>query len=170
MFSVAMAQEPKLNIYTDRSVYQSGESGIIFMELNTYGLIKDAEIEVVILSPENIIINGVIIYTEIPEKIIINKDIWQTEQIILREGLEFLHEEKTIMRSIDFTIPEAAPTGDYRIIAKATYIGGVLEQTGVIAIIGQGVVDAIIVIYIIIIFIVILAIIYSRTSYKRKKR
>lgn len=173
-FSVAMAEEtgskPTLAIYTDRCVYGAGESGTISLELNTYGLMRDAEIEVVVLSPENIIVDGVIIYTDIPEKVVINKDTMQTEQTIIKEGVLFLGDERTVFRTISFTIPEAAPTGDYRIIAKARYIGGVLEQENVISVIGQGVVDSILVIYILILFVVLLAIIHYKTKDTKKRR
>jgi len=169
-----MAQDPELNIYADRLVYGSGESGSLLLELNTYGLMKEAEIEVVILSPENVIVDGVIIYTEIPEKIVVNKDLWQTEQIILKEGFEFLGDEKTVLREISFTIPQAAPTGNYRVKARVLYIGGVIEEIGIFGVIGGGVVDSILVVYVLIIFIVILAIIhremFNKVKTKRRKR
>lgn len=169
---IVIAQEPELNIYADRLVYGAGDSGLLILELNTYGVMREAEIEVVILSPENVIVDGAIIYTKVPEVVNINKDTWQTEQTVLKEGLEFLQEERTVLRKIDFTIPQAAPTGDYKVKARVVYIGGVLEEEGVMGVVGGGVVDAILGIYVIIIFVMILAIIHREmfNKVKIKKR
>ena len=163
-------QEPNILIYADRPIYGAGESGVLLIQFNTYGIMREAEFEVVIISPENIIIDGVIMHTEIPEKIVVNKDNWQTEQIILKEGLEYLAEEKTIFRTIPFIIPEGAPTGDYEVRVRATYIGGVVEELGILPIVGQGVVDSILVIFVIVIFIVILAIINREFYLGKEKR
>ena len=146
---------PKLTVSTDKGIYTAGDSGTIFIQLDTYGIFSAAEIEAVVTSPEGIIIGGALIYTDIPEKIRIMPGTRQTEQVLLKEGVQYLGDEKTIMRTVRFEVPAAAPSGDYTVKARVIAHGVLLENSAVIGVIGAGAIDAILLIYIITIILVI---------------
>ncbi|MFH0832729.1 MAG: hypothetical protein V1900_03360 [Candidatus Aenigmatarchaeota archaeon] len=154
LVSFAIAKVPELNVFTDRGLYQSGESGTIFVELKTFGLISNAEMEVVVLSPENAIVDGAILQTEIPEKTSISKGM-QTEQILVEEGFGYLQEEKSITRTVNFKIPYNVPIGDYKVNARVVSGDILLEKSTTISVLGAGAADAIILIYTMIIILIL---------------
>ena len=144
-------QNPRLEIYANRDSYYAGEKGIITAEIETYGIIRQAEIELEILSPEGKLIYGNLLYTEIPQKSILNPYTEQTEQILYHENIEYMGPEKIVKRNIDFEVPIDAVTGTYtmNMILRTPEIE--LKKSGFLYISGGGqMIDFIILIYIVI--------------------
>lgn len=160
--------QPELNVTTDKDVYQTGDRGKIIITLNTYGLMKNAEIEATILSPENVIIGGAIIYTDIPERISTSKGGLQTEQVILQEDLDYIQPEKAITRVVNFEVPSAAYSGEYNVNVRAISGNMVLEKSTSITIFGTGVIESILLIYLLAIIIFIGMKYYSSLESKKK--
>ncbi len=138
-----------INIYTDKGVYQAGDTGKLFIEISSAD--KNIEIVAEIVSPEGVIIDGAILYTDLPEKIVLNPDTWQTEQVLIKEDMKYFTEGK-MTREIPFAVPQAAPTGDYTV---NVYIGNELRKSATIGIIGQEAVNDILLIYLIVIIFII---------------
>jgi hypothetical protein len=145
------AQQPTIEIYTDKNTYLSGQRGIIDIEVKTFGRISEAEIELEIISPGGVPIFGDIIYTKIPNEIVLNENTEQTIQTLYQETIDFMGPEKTACRSIEFEVPIDATEGIYTLYMRMTSPGLVLEKTKYLFISGGGeAVDFVIIIYIII--------------------
>lgn len=139
---------PSVDVRTDRGFYQAGDTGKIFIEID--GTEKNMEIVAEIVSPEGVIIDGAILYTDIPERMVLNPDTWQTEQILMQEDMKYI-QEGIATRVIPFAVPQAAITGDYAVNVYA----GETKKSTTISIIGQEAVNAILLIYLMAIIIVI---------------
>ena len=140
-----------MEIYTDKNTYLSGQRGTITIEIQTFGRISEAEIELEILSPGGKPIFGDIIYTKIPSEIVLNENTEQTIQTLYQETIDFMGPEKTATKSIDFEIPIDATEGIYTLYMRMTSPGLTLDKTKYIFISGGGqVVDIVIIIYILI--------------------
>lgn len=145
------AQEPSIEIFTDKNTYLSGHRGTITFEIKTYGRISECEIELEIISPSGRPIFGDIIYTKIPSVIVLNENTEQTVQTVYEEKIDFMGPEKTAIRSIDFEVPIDATEGIYTLYARMTSPGMTLESSKYLFIGGGGeAVDFVIIIYIII--------------------
>jgi hypothetical protein len=145
------AQDPSIEIFTDKNTYLSGHRGTITVEVKTYGRISEAEIELEILSPSGIPIFGDIIYTKIPSQIVLNENTEQTVQTLYQETIDFMGPEKTATKSIDFEVPIDATEGIYTLYARMTSPGMTLESRKYLFIGGGGeAVDFVIIIYILI--------------------
>lgn len=138
-----------INIYTDKGVYQAGDTGRLFIEISSAE--RNIEIVAEVVSPEGIIIDGAILYTDLPERVAINPDTWQTEQVLIKEDMKYFTEGK-MTREIPFAVPQAAPTGDYTV---NVYIGNELKKSATIGIIGQEAVNDILLIYLLVIIFII---------------
>ncbi|NIO44037.1 MAG: hypothetical protein GTN36_00585 [Candidatus Aenigmarchaeota archaeon] len=144
-------KESRLEIYTDRDSYYSGERGRIILEIETFGEMEEAEIELEILSPEGKFVYGDILYTEIPRKTVLNPDTEQTEQILYHEDISYMKPGKTIIRVIDFEVPIDAVTGTYTININLISPGITFGKSEFLYISGSGgSVDVIILVYIVI--------------------
>lgn len=138
-----------VDVYTDKGIYQAGDTGNIFIDIDMEE--RNAEIIAEVVSPEGIIIDGAILYTDLPERIVINPDKWQTEQVLLEEGINYFTEGR-MTRIIPFAVPQAAVTGDY---AVNVYVNGELKKSAAISIIGHEAVNAILLIYVLAIILII---------------
>jgi hypothetical protein len=146
-----IAQEPSIEIYTDRNTYLSGQRGTVIIEAKTFGRISEAEIELEIFSPSGSPIFGDIIYTKIPSEIVLNENTEQTVQTLYDEDIDFMGPEKTASKSIDFEVPIDAPEGVYTLFARMTSPALTLESRKFLFISGGGeAVDFVLIIYIII--------------------
>jgi len=103
----------RIEIYTDKDSYFSGERGTIIAEIETFGEMQEAEIELEILSPEGKLVYGDLLYTKIPRKSVLNPGTEQTEQVLYHEDISYMSSGKTIRRVIDFEVPIDAVTGTY---------------------------------------------------------
>ncbi len=164
VFSGASLASDIVSIYTDKGVYQAGDTGRLFIEISS----AERNIEVVaeIISPEGIIIDGAILYTDLPERVVINPDTWQTEQVLIKEDVKYFTEGK-IIREIPFAVPQAAPTGDYTV---NVYIGNELKKSATIGIIGHGTANAILLIYLLAIVFIIGMKYYKHTGATSRRR
>ncbi len=153
LLAVIMLALPALaldvNVYTDKGIYQAGDTGNIFVDIGTAE--ENAEIIAEVVSPEGVIIDGAILYTDFPEKVVLNQNTWQTEQVLLEEGINYFTEGR-MTRIIPFAVPQAAITGDY---AVNVYVNGELKKSAAISIIGHEAVDAILLIYVLAIILII---------------
>jgi len=145
------ARESRLEIYTDKDSYYSGERGKIILEIETFGVMQETEIELEILSPEGKLVYGDILYTEIPRKTVLNPDTEQTEQVIYHEDIGYMSSGKTIRRVIDFEVPIDAVTGTYTLNIELISPDMSFGKSEFLYISGSGNnVDVIILIYIVI--------------------
>ena len=133
-----MAQEPSIEVYSDRSTYLSGQIGTITVEVKTFGRISEAEIELEIFSPSGSPIFGDIIYTKIPSKIVLNENTEQTVQTLYQETIDFMGPEKTAVKTIEFEVPVDATEGVYTLYARMTSPGLTLESRKFLFISGGG--------------------------------
>ena len=141
--------QPQLDVYTDKCSYEAGDNGKIITEIKTYGIIKDALIEVEILTPEGKLVYGDILYTQIPIKTILNPTVTQTEQVVYHENIDYVGPEKTITRTIPFEVPFNAIEGFYTLNVRMTTPEMRMESSKNIYIIGGGEkVDLIMILYI----------------------
>lgn len=152
IFSVTVfAQEPSVVISTDKNTYLSGEMGTISIEIETFGRMSEAEIELEIFSPGGVPIFGDIVYTKIPSEIVLNENTEQTIQALYRETIDFMGPEKSVVRNVNFEVPIDATEGIYTLYMKLTSPGLTLERNKYLFIVGGGeVVDFVIIIYIVI--------------------
>jgi hypothetical protein len=145
------AQQPSMEIYTEKNTYLSGERGTINIRIDTFGRMSEAEIELEILSPGEKPIFGDIVYTKIPSEIILNENTEQTVQTLYQESIDFMGPEKTVIKSIGFEVPIDATEGIYTLYAKLTSPGMTLEKTKFLFISGGGeIIDVVILFYIVI--------------------
>ncbi len=146
-----LAQQPSMEIITNKNTYLSGESGTITVRIESFGRISEAEIELEIISPGGVPIFGDIIYTKIPSEIVLNENTEQTVQTLYRDNIDFMGPEKTVERNVEFEIPIDVTEGVYTLYAKLTTPGMVLEDSKFLFISGGGeAVDVVIIIYILI--------------------
>ena len=146
-----IAEQPKIEIYTDKNTYLSGERGIITAEIETFGVIHEAEIEMEILGPSGKFVYGDLLYIQIPKKTILNPNTMQTEQVLYHEDIDYLDAGKTIRRNINFEVPINAVEGIYTVIVRLASPYITLEGSKYLYISGGGeVIDIIIIIYIVI--------------------
>jgi len=143
--------KPKLEIYTDKESYHAGERGVITTEIETFGKIQEAEIEIEILSPEGKLVYGYLLYTEIPKETILNPYSDQTIQILYHEDIGYMSPGRIVRRDIVFEVPIDAITGTYTINTKLRSPDITLGKSKFLYISGSGeVIDIIILIYIVI--------------------
>jgi len=144
-------KEPRLEIYTDKNSYYAGEKGIITAEIETFGAIQEAEIEMEILSPEGKLVYGDLLYTKVPRESVLNPYTEQTVQVLYQEDIDYMSPGKIIRRNIDFEVPIDTKTGTYTINTKLVSPYMTLEKSKFLYISGEGeFVDVIIIIYIVI--------------------
>ncbi|MFH1473839.1 MAG: hypothetical protein ABIE55_02995 [Candidatus Aenigmatarchaeota archaeon] len=149
--ATVFAQEPTMEIYTDRSTYLAGEIGTIRIEIESFGRISEAEIELEILSPGGVPIFGDIIYTKIPSEIVLNENTGQTVQTLYKDTIDFMGPEKSVVKNINFEVPINAEEGVYTLFMRLTSPGLTLHKANYLFISGGGeIVDVVIIIYIII--------------------
>ncbi|NIM47135.1 MAG: hypothetical protein GTN40_03185 [Candidatus Aenigmarchaeota archaeon] len=145
------AKGSRIEIYTDEESYYSGERGIIIAEIETFGEMQEAEIEIEILSPEGKLVYGDLLYTEIPRKTVLNAETEQTEQVIYHEDIGYMSPQKTIRRVIDFEVPIDAVTGTYTLNVNLRSPDITFGKSEFLYISGSGeTIDFIILIYIVI--------------------
>lgn len=142
--AVGPSSFPYMQIATDKPVYSAGESGSIYISINPDNKFDEAEIEVVVSSPEGVIIDGAIFQTAMPQKTIINPEKWQTQQILVSEGIY----TEEFVREIKFTIPQNAPKGTYEVHAVLVAGADRLENNMEINIINNESVEYIVFVYI----------------------
>jgi hypothetical protein len=131
-------QFPTMELLTNKESYSAGDSGFVVLRLDTYGMMDSADIEIEILSPSGKLVEGDILYTDIPEETVLNPETKQTVQVVYEESVEYFGPEKTIIRMVEFEIPMDVLTGDYMITGMASGGGSVLEQQKTVHITGPG--------------------------------
>lgn len=120
--------EPALLLYTNKPAYSAGESGFLILILETYGKMDSAEMEIGVLSPRGVMVEGYLIYTDIPKTVVVDRFSQQTEQVVYNESVPFFGRERTIYRVIDFEVPLDVLTGEYRISGLVTGSGFTLRE------------------------------------------
>ena len=143
-----LAQQPNVQVYTDRGIYSAGECGTIFIDIDTFGKLSSAEIEALILSPEGQLVDGYIIITDIPEETVLNPQTEQTIQTIIEEDIEYFQEEMKVTRQVNFKLSENLPLGSYPIEVLVRSPEMSLQGSGSLMVVGPGVFDITILIYI----------------------
>ncbi len=146
---MSSGQFPTMELLTNKESYGAGDHGFVVLRLDTYGLMDSADIEVEILSPSGKLVEGDILYTDIPKETVMNPETKQTVQVVYEESVEYFGPEKTIIRMVEFEIPMDVLTGDYTITGMASGGGSVLKQQKTVHITGPGgFVDYIFLVYI----------------------
>lgn len=113
---MSTSNEPSLQLYTNKGSYEAGDEGFVVLQLDTYGQMDSAEIEIQVLSESGKLVEGYLLYTKIPKSTLVNPETKQTTQVIYDESIQYFGPEKTIFRIINFEIPLDVPTGSYSVI------------------------------------------------------
>ncbi len=141
----------RIEIYTDKESYVSGERGTIIIEVETFGKMEQAEIEIEILSPGGKLVYGDLLYTQIPRKTVLNPYTEQTEQVIYHEDIGYMGPGKIVRRIVDFEVPIDAVKGTYTLNVKLRSPDITFGKSESLYISGGGeAIDVIILIYIVI--------------------
>jgi len=128
---------PTLHLASNKDSYESGESGFVVLMIDTYGIIKNAVIEVEILNKERNIIGGDIQETEVPESAGDGK-VYQTMQTIYNESVTYFGPERKVYRTIDFDLPLDLRSGNYTIVGRVVSPEMTLSEKVGIHITGPG--------------------------------
>jgi hypothetical protein len=129
---------PTLHIFTDRGFYEGGERGYVVLVIDTYGQVERAGIEVEVLSESGAVVEGDLLYTNIPQAVIVNPQTKQTMQKMYEESITYFGPQVTVYRFVEFEVPLDAKTGDYTITGRVFSSEIALEEETMIHVTGPG--------------------------------
>lgn len=115
LVSLAQAQSPLLQVYTDEYSYLSGDICYMTIKLDTYGRLSQGEVSVELTDRNGALADGVIFHTSVPEKFVQNSGRKETVMEVINEGVQYNSPEKTIYRTVDFRIPADLEPGIYNV-------------------------------------------------------